>query len=125
MLEKCDKGMLEENFPYGLVSRFQQHNYISIQFLEACYKAGDTTLADKVGRSVKKDLEQQVNYYSNLDENKQDYFRNDSEQATNFLRAIQQIETMYKSPLPKTITEQPAPIQNVPATPGTKKDSLK
>ena len=30
LLEKCDKGMLEENFAYGMVSRFQQHNYISV-----------------------------------------------------------------------------------------------
>ncbi len=68
LLEKCDKNMLEENFGYGMVSRFQQHNYISVQFLEACYKAGDTALAEKVSRSLKKDLEQQVNYYAALGE---------------------------------------------------------
>ena len=96
MLHKCDNGMLDENFSYGMVSRFQQHDYISIQFLEACYKAGDTVLAEKVSRSVKKDLEQQVNYYSNLDESRQEQFRNDNEQAANFLRGIQQMESMYK-----------------------------
>jgi hypothetical protein len=119
MLEKVDKGMLEENFPYGMVSRFQQHNYISLQFLEACYKAGDTALAQKVSRSVKKDLEQQMNYYANLSENKQDYFRSDNEQAANFLRGIQQIEGMYKNPLPKP-GEIPGTINNVPAAPPAK-----
>ena len=64
MLKKCDKMMLDENFPYGMVSRYQQHNYISHQFLEACYKAGDTALAEKVTKSLKKDLEQQMNYYT-------------------------------------------------------------
>ena len=125
MLEKCDKGMLDENFAYGMVSRYQQHNLISLQFLEACYKAGDTVLAQKVSRSVKKDLEQQVNYYANLDERKQDQFRSDNEQATNFLRGIQQLEGMYKNPLPKP-TEIPGSINNVPAAPAAKKaDSAK
>ena len=119
MLQKCDQGMLDENFSYGMVSRYQQHNYISLQFLEACYKAGDTVLAQKVSRSVKKDLEQQMNYYANLDEEKQDQFRSDNEQAANFLRGIQQIENMYKNPLPKP-SEIPGAINNVPAGPATK-----
>jgi len=120
MLQKVDKGMLEENYGYGMVSRYQQHNYISLQFLEACYKAGDTALAEKVSRSVKKDLEQQVNYYANLDENKQDQFRSDNEQAVNFLRGIQQIESMYKNPLPKATEIPGATINNSPAAPGAK-----
>jgi len=66
LLQRCDKNILEENFGYGMISRFQQHNYISLQFLEACYKAGDTALAQKVGKSVRKDLEQQMEYYAAL-----------------------------------------------------------
>jgi hypothetical protein len=114
MLQKCDKNMLDENFGYGMVSRFQQHNYVSLQFLEACFKADDKALAEKVAKSVKRDLEQQINYYANLSERMQDQFRNDSEQAANFLRGIQQIEKMYETPLPKT-TEVPTPIKNNPA----------
>ena len=122
MLQKCDKGMLEENFSYGMVSRFQQHNYVSLQFLEACYKADEKALAEKVGKMVKRDLEQQLNYYSHLDERKQDQFRNDNEQAANFLRGIQQIEQMYKNPLPKAI-EMPGSIKNTPAAPAPKQPS--
>ena len=33
ILERCDKMMLQENFPYGMVSRDQRHNEISGQFL--------------------------------------------------------------------------------------------
>ncbi|MBC7689919.1 MAG: DUF2723 domain-containing protein [Aquabacterium sp.] len=120
MLEKCDKGMLDETMAYGMVSRYQQHDYISLQFLEACYKAGDTALAQKVSRSVKKDLEQQINYYNNLPESKQDQFKSDSDQAANFLRGIQQLEGMYNNPLPK-LNEMPGTINNVPATPQAKK----
>lgn len=113
MLQKCDKGMLEENFSYGMVSRFQQHNYVSLQFLEACFKADDKALAEKVSKMIRRDLEQQLNYYGHLDETKQDQFRNDNEQAANFLRGVQQIEEIYKNPLPKAI-EIPGSINNTP-----------
>ena len=52
LLEKCDKMMLQENFPYGLVSRSEQQDQISGQFLFAAYKAGDTVLAQKVSRII-------------------------------------------------------------------------
>ena len=60
--------MLEENFPYGMVSRDQQHNYISLLMLQATYAAGDTVLAAKITKSVKKDLEQQLSYYASLND---------------------------------------------------------
>jgi len=58
LLERCDKMMLQENFPYGLVSRHEQQDQISGQFLLAAYKCGDTVLAKKVSESLRKDLEQ-------------------------------------------------------------------
>ncbi|MBA2250192.1 MAG: DUF2723 domain-containing protein, partial [Chitinophagaceae bacterium] len=64
LLERCDKMMLQENFPYGMVSRHQQQDQISGQFLLACYKAGDSILARKVSNSLRKDLEQQLAYYN-------------------------------------------------------------
>lgn len=102
LLERCDSNMLQENFPYGMVSRYQQHNYISLQFLEAAYKAGDFVLAKKVFNSVKKDLEQQVTYYANLSEEKQDALKSETDQASNFLRAMQQMEQQYTNPKPLT-----------------------
>ena len=120
MLEKCDRGMLEENMGYGMVSRFQQHNYVSYQFLDACYKAGDTVLAEKVTRSLKKDLEQQMVYYNSLNETRLAQFdgeRGDMATTANFLRGIQQMEQFYKNPtslpveLPKTITNTTAPAK--------------
>jgi hypothetical protein len=120
MLEKCDNGMLEENMSYGMVSRYQQHNYVSYQFLEACYKAGDTTLAEKVTRSLKKDLDQQMVYYNSLNETRLSQFdgeRGDMATTANFLRGIQQMEQFYKNPkpvpveLPKTINNTTAPVK--------------
>jgi len=66
LLEHCDKMMLEENFPYGMVSRYQDHNQRSYEFLVAADQAGDSTLARKVATSLRKDLEQQKTYYLSL-----------------------------------------------------------
>jgi hypothetical protein len=41
LLNLADKNMLSENFPYAMVSRQNQHNTATVQFLEAAYKAGD------------------------------------------------------------------------------------
>ena len=54
--------MLEENFPYGMVSRNQQHNQISLRLMYAAYRAGDTELANKISKSLRKDMEQQAAY---------------------------------------------------------------
>ncbi len=146
LLEKCDKGMLEENFGYGMVSRFQQHDYISLQFLEACYKAGDTTLAQKVSGQVKKDLEEQMSYYANLGDmsaeelkkgmeqsiqiryqqerdnfisnltDKLRFVYEDAERGYQFLKGLQSLEQQYKAV--RAAEVQPA-INNNPAAPKT------
>lgn len=57
----------EANMPYGMTSnRGNMHNIYSLQFLEACYQADDLPLANKVARSLKKDLQQQMQYYQYL-----------------------------------------------------------
>jgi hypothetical protein len=69
VLEHFDKNVLESNFPYGMTSnRGNQHNGISMEFLQACYLAGDSNLSRKVEASVKKDLQQQMRYYKSLGE---------------------------------------------------------
>ncbi len=141
LLEKCDKNMLDENFAYGMVSISQQHNYISLQFLEACYKAGDTTLAQKVGKSVKIDLQQQMAYYAALGEmsdaelqqaltksmqiryqlerdnfisglsNKLRPVYDDAERGAQFLKGIDAIEQQYGT-AKSPMLETPAVIDN-------------
>jgi len=66
LLNLADKNMLAENFPYAMVSRQNQHNTATVQFLEAAYKAGDKKLAEKVGAALKKDIEEQLAYYAYL-----------------------------------------------------------
>ncbi len=115
MLEKCDKMLLQENFPYGLVSRRQQQDQISGQFLLAAYKAGDTVLAKKVSESLRKDLEQQVAYFNSLDENKQQALAYENQIVQQLLQQLQGMEQYFKSnPELNPETKNPV-INNIPA----------
>ena len=114
MLEKCDKMMLQENFPYGLVSRRQQQDQISGQFLLAAYKAGDTVLAKKVSDALRKDLEQQVTYFNSLDENKQGPLAYENQIVTQLLQQLQQMEQYFTKPLPASPEGESPVINNMP-----------
>jgi hypothetical protein len=100
VLEKADKGMLQENFPYGMVSRANYHDRVSLQFLDACYRAGDTSLADKVSASVKKDLEQQMRFYNCLSGTNPENMADDKQIAESYLKALEQLKEMYYPKVP-------------------------
>jgi hypothetical protein len=97
LLERCDNMMLQQNFPYGLVSRRQQQDQISGQFLLAAYKAGDTVLAKKVSDALRKDLEQQVSYFNSLDENKQASLAYENQIVQQLLQQLQGMEQYFKA----------------------------
>ncbi len=114
LLEKCDKMMLQENFPYGLVSRREQQDQISGQFLFAAYKAGDTVLAQKVSQSLRKDLEQQVAYFNSLDDNKQQSLAYENQIVQQLLQQLQGMEQYFKNnPAINPETQNPV-INNIP-----------
>ncbi|MES2005317.1 MAG: DUF2723 domain-containing protein [Bacteroidota bacterium] len=96
VLEKADK-MLDSggNFDYGMTSRANQHNRNSLLFLEACYMAGDTVLANKVSASVKKDLQQQVRYYNSLTGTNADNMSEEKRAATGYLSMMDQMQSVY------------------------------
>jgi hypothetical protein len=97
MLERCDNMMLQQNFPYGLVSRRQQQDQISGQFLLAAYKAGDSVLAKKVSESLRKDLEQQVTYFNSLDETKQAALAYENQIVQQLLQQLQGMEQYFQA----------------------------
>ncbi|HVY74771.1 MAG TPA: DUF2723 domain-containing protein [Puia sp.] len=85
ILEHFDKSVLESNFPYGMTTnRGNQQDGISTDFLQACWLAGDSTLARKVEASVKKDLQQQMRYYKSLGDE-----TSDEQLATNAYMILQ------------------------------------
>ncbi len=66
LIDKVEKGMLHENLPYAMVSRYNSHNQSALLYLEACYKAGKADVAEKVRQILRKDLEQQKVYYISM-----------------------------------------------------------
>ena len=92
VLEKDDKSILEQNFAYGETSRNNDHNRLSMAFLEACYRSDDQKLAAKVLASVKKDLQQQLIYYNALTDIKADNMDYEKRNAQNMLQQLDQME---------------------------------
>ncbi len=95
VLEHDDKMISEENLPYGMTSRNNDHNKISLGFLEACYRADDKQLAAKVLVSVKKDLQQQQKYYASLDEDNQASLQYESSTVQNLLNVLGEMEKKF------------------------------
>ncbi|MDE3145547.1 MAG: DUF2723 domain-containing protein, partial [Bacteroidota bacterium] len=95
VLERADKMILQENFPYGMVSRYNQHNRTSLLFLDACYRADAKDLAAKVEASVKKDLQQQIKYYNSLSGTRADNMAEEKRIAESYLQTIDQMDKMY------------------------------
>ena len=131
LLDKCDSMMLQENFPYGMVSRGQQHNYVSMVMLQAAYLAEDSTLAAKITKSLKKDLQQQLTYFASLDEDKASVFdftdqqgrkRGDKNEVERYMMQIQSFEQQYKKPQLPPVTETPNIINTQPVTDSPKKN---
>jgi hypothetical protein len=99
VLQKADKMMVEENFPYGHISSGNMHNRNSMAFLEACYRADAKELITKVGASVKTDLTQQVRFYNSLTGNKSEAMAFEKDMAEKLLSAMKSMQQMYQQDL--------------------------
>jgi hypothetical protein len=125
LLEKLEKGINPENMPYAQTSRYNSHNQTGLLYLEACYKAGKTDLADKIRAALRKDLEQQKQYYNYIAANKPKYYGGfeRSEVPINeiMLEVLRLIEAKYApATQPKNPTEGPTTIK----TPGKANDTI-
>jgi hypothetical protein len=95
LLNKCDAGIIDANVSYGMISRNQQHNQISLQFLIAAYKAGDTVLAKKVATSLRKDMQQQAAYFESLSDNKREGLSYEKERNDYLYQGLIQMEQQF------------------------------
>jgi hypothetical protein len=95
VLQKVDKMMHEENFPYGMVSRGNMHNRYSLLMLEAAYTAEDKELIEKISNAVKKDLQQQIKYYSALPASQADLMDDEKRMAQSYLDGIERMKSIY------------------------------
>ena len=97
LLNKCDQKLSQDNFLYGMVSRYQQHNQIALQFLYAAFKAGDKALTDKISKYLQKDMEQQAAYYQSLDDNKRESLSQEEERNDNLLKSLIGLQNQFQS----------------------------
>jgi len=115
LLDKAESLIHPEALPYAMVSRNNMHDYISMNYLEAAYKAGHKTLIAKVKTALEKDLNDQLRYYRYLRDNKPDFYNgdlmNDENFCTQVLEQLKQFEVMY-NPKPTTVTEIPGKIRD-------------
>ncbi|WP_240743428.1 DUF2723 domain-containing protein [Ilyomonas limi] len=95
VLERTDKMMLSSNFPYGMVSRNNMHNYYSLMFLKACYLAEDPKLAAKVNKDLKTDLQQQIKYYNALTGIDAENMERDLQASQMLLQQLEQMEQQF------------------------------
>ena len=117
VLDKVDKMMLQENMPYGCISRGNMHNRNSLAFLEACYRSDNKALAAKVSKSVKTDLQQQLKFYNSLSEKQSEWMAYDKKTVEDYLQALASIEQMNTAK--PAIPENAGSINN-PTPPGSK-----
>jgi len=113
VLDKADKGILEENMPYAMVSSNNRHNYFTFKFLEACYKAGYKELADHVSKALHKDFDQQMSYYRNLSDSRQESMRQEIAGAQQLSQMLQMLDAQYNNGnAPKISPEMQGVISN-------------
>jgi hypothetical protein len=95
-LEKIDKVMLQSNMPYGLVSRYNMHNQTSLMMLEASLRADDKALSDKISKAVRKELNEEMAYYTAIGEKRAERMQYEVQRTQNLLQMMDQMEGMYK-----------------------------
>lgn len=101
LLEKLEKGMHPENLPYAMPSRYygSSHNQTGLILLEAYYKAGKKDMAEKVRQAMRKDMQQQKEYYEYMKDSRPgDYeaYRRSEEALNNiYLTVLDAIEKRY------------------------------
>lgn len=93
VLQRADAMMNEKNFPYGLTSRSNEHNRLSMFFLEACYRAGDNLLIKKVSSALRKDLQEQIRYYNNLSAEQAAALQYEWQEAKRMLADLDRLKT--------------------------------
>ena len=96
LLDRCDSMMLQENIPYGMPGRYQQHNQISMQMMYAALKADYTQMSDKISRSLHKDMQQQANFYESLSDSKREAVASEEERNMNLLKSLDGLEQQFK-----------------------------
>jgi hypothetical protein len=99
LLNKSESMINSDDLPYASISsRQSSHNLYGLFYLEACYKAGNLQLAEKVKQALRKDMQQQRSYYNYLRDEREDLYTTlENEARTNeyMLTFLDDIEKAY------------------------------
>jgi hypothetical protein len=109
LLDKAEGMISTVNMPHAMVSRYNSHNQTALIYLEAAYKAGHTTLVNKLKTAIRTDLTQQKAYYDYLRNEKEDFFNSvsrESEINEFMIQLLEALEKQYGTPPPQVV-EQP------------------
>lgn len=127
LIEKVEAGILPENLPYAMTSRYNGHNQTGLIYLEACYKAGKTDLAEKIRKELRKDLEQQQRYYEYIRTERQEFYggyeRSEAPINEAMLAVLSAIESKYAPQTKPASTNEGAQPINTPGKPPAGKDT--
>lgn len=113
LLRYCDSNLSNANHPYGMVSRFQQHNQISMQMLYASYRANDTMLIEKIKKALQKDMEQQLAYFEALPDKLRENLSAEFDRNNNLLNGIAQMDQQFNM---VNSIQQPQTVQSKATT---------
>ncbi|MBO9619619.1 MAG: DUF2723 domain-containing protein [Niabella sp.] len=128
LLDKAEAGILPENMPYGMVSHYNQQDQVGLILAEAYYKAGKLDMARKVIAGVRKDINDQQNYYNYLKAEKPDYyqgFQSIDDPLNQFAGAAADAIEQHYDPLKKNEKSPIQELQGIPSAPAKAADSGK
>ncbi|MBW8687281.1 glycosyltransferase family 117 protein [Chitinophaga rhizophila] len=111
VLNKSDKNLLQDNFPYAMTTPGQMHNYSSMQTVYAYYLAGDAKKADQIAQMIIKDCTQQLQYYRSLPPGKMNGLHRDMQLAEQFITLLQRMKEDFTHPERRQQLEQPGAIE--------------
>lgn len=101
LLDKSETLIHPEGLPYGMVSRGNDHNRVSLLYLQAAYRTNNSALVNKVEPALRKDLRDQIAYYEYLRDDKSEFYTSDMIEDESFCRRLlEMIDEMKKNANP-------------------------
>jgi len=112
IINKCASLIDPKDLPHAMISRDGSHNLYGLMYLEACYKAGNMQLAEKVKQDMRKDIQQQRSYYNYLKDEREDLFAGLETESRNNEIMSMILDDIEKTYSPKSQTNVPVEGKN-------------
>jgi tetratricopeptide (TPR) repeat protein len=117
VLNKADKNLLENTFPYAMTTPGQMYNYSSMQTVYAYYLAGDKKKADEIAQKILKDCNQQLMYYRQLPASKlTSDLQHDGQMAEQFISLLGRMKADFNDSTHRNIQDQTQIIESTDDT---------